>query len=72
MSDLRTCTLDNKEEFDSWLLSIGTVAQLMDSDPNEICFAKAEGNLLKLLYSVISKDAPGCISKRKCEKSSPQ
>ena len=52
VSDLRTCTVKNKEEFYSWLLSIEKVAKLMDSDPNEICFAKAEGNLLKFLYSV--------------------
>ena len=41
MNDLRTCTVDNQEEFDSWLLSIEKVAKLTDSDPNEI-FCKGQ------------------------------
>ena len=57
MNDLRTCTVDNQEVFDTWLLSTEKVAKLTDSDPNEICFAKAKGNLLKFLYSVNFK---GC------------
>ena len=57
MNDLRTYTADNQEEFDSWLLSIEKVGKLTDSDPNEICFAKAEGSLLKFLYSMNFK---GC------------
>ena len=57
MNDLKTCTVDNQEEFDSWLLSIEKVAKLMDSDPNEICYSKAKGNHLKFLYSMNFK---GC------------
>ena len=57
MNDFRTCTADNQEEFDSWLLPIEKVAKLIDSDPNEICFAKAKGNLVKFFYSVNFK---GC------------
>ena len=50
MNDLKTCTADSQEEFASQLLSIQKVGKLTDSDPNEICFPKAKGNLLKFLY----------------------
>ena len=72
INDLRTCMSDNQEDFDPWLLSIEKVARLMDSDPNEICFAKAKGNLLTFLYSVKFKGCSWVISKRKCEQSSPR
>ena len=67
INDLWTCTADNQEEFDPWLLSIEKVAKLTDSDPNEICFAKAEGNLLKFLYSVNFKGCPWVHLKEKMQ-----
>ena len=67
MHDIRTCTVDNQAEFDSWLLSIEKVAELTDSVPNKICFANAKGNLMKFLYSVNFKGCSWVISERKCE-----
>ena len=42
MNDLWTCTADNPDDINSWLLSVEKVAKLTD---NEIFFAKTEGNL---------------------------
>ena len=49
-TDVKTCT-GQLEDFHSWFLSIEKVYKLTGNDPKDICFAKAQGNLLKLLYS---------------------
>ena len=46
MNDLKTCTGDCSEKFQCWLLSVEKVSKLMGNDPKDICFTKAEGNLL--------------------------
>ena len=51
MNGLRTSTVDNQEEFDSWLLSIEKVAKLTDSDPNDYTFPALNYLLLeKILF----------------------
>ena len=44
---MKICTGDSSEEFHSCFLS-----KLTDNNLKEICFSKAEGNLLKSLYSL--------------------
>ena len=53
MNDVKTCTGGNSEELLSWLLSIEKVVKLIDNTHEDICFAKVEGKLLKLFYSII-------------------
>ena len=53
MNDLKTCTGDSSDKFNSWLLSVEIVSKLIGSDHKIFFFAKAdEGNLLKFLYSI--------------------
>ena len=50
MNDLHTCFGNNSNEFVSWLLSIEKVVKSIENGPKDICFVKAEGNLLKFFY----------------------
>ena len=52
MNNLQTYTTDNPKNFNFWLLSVEKVAKLIDTDPSEICFAKAEASLLQFSYSI--------------------
>ena len=47
MTDLKTFTGDSPEEFNPWLLSIEKVSTLTSYNLKDICFTKAEVNLLK-------------------------
>ena len=47
MNDQKTCKGTNAEEFNSWLLLAEKVSTLTNSNPKDVCFQKAEENLLK-------------------------
>ena len=46
MTDLKTCTEQDSEELNTWLLSTDEVSELTGYELKEICFAKAEDTLL--------------------------
>ena len=55
MNNLKACAGDNSDDFILWSLSVRNVAKLMNNDPKDICFVKAEGTLLNCLYSLLHR-----------------
>ena len=52
ITNFKNCMGGSSEEFTSWLLSIEKVSKSTGNNPKDICFAKAENNFLKFIYSL--------------------
>ena len=65
MTDVKTCTRHDSEEFNTWLLSIDKVSKMTGHDPKEF-FTKAKGNLLKFFIQFPNTSSLGSLLRRRC------